>query len=77
MPRPSQDARLPTWAIQLFGLVIVAAMAIYGMATGSKEILLALIPFAAGCIGISVFERARREVEKALAPPEEEAKREP
>jgi hypothetical protein len=46
--------------------LLVAAMAIYGMATGSKEILLALIPVAIACIGLSVFDRVDREVRKAI-----------
>ncbi len=68
MRRPSHDASLPRWAIQVFGVSLVAAMAIYGMATGSKEILLALIPVAIACIGLSAFDRVTREVQKAMAP---------
>ena len=66
MRRPSHDASLPRWAIQVFGVLLVTAMAIYGMATGSKEILLALIPVAIACIGLSVFDRVDREVRKAI-----------
>ncbi len=71
MRRPSHDASLPRWAIQVFGVLLVAAMAIYGMATGSKEILLALIPVAIACIGLSVFDRVDREVRKAIGPDHE------
>lgn len=81
MRRPSQDARLPTWAIQLFGMLVVTAMAVYAIMTKSTEVALACITTAAACIGVSVFDRARREVEKAMTPalppavPEEERER--
>ena len=68
MRRPSQDARLPPWAIQLFGMLVVTAMAAYAIAAKSTEVALACITTAAACIGVSVFDRARREVEKAMTP---------
>ncbi len=72
MRRPSHDASLPRWLIQLFGLVLVAAMATYGMATNSKEVLFALVPVAIGCIGLSAFDRVTREVDKAMTPNHDE-----
>ncbi len=69
MRRPSQDARLPPWAIQLFGMLVVTAMAAFAIVTKSIEVALACITFAGGCVGISVFDRARREVEAAMSPP--------
>jgi len=52
-------------------MVVVTAMAAYAIAAKSTEVALACITFAGGCIGISVFDRARREVEEALTPPDE------
>lgn len=72
MRRPSQDASLPRWAIQLFGVLLLAAMAGYGMATGNQAILLALVPVAVVCLGLSNFGRVTREVQKALAPDEDD-----
>lgn len=72
MRRPAQDARLPPIVVQIFGLSIVTAMAVYAIVAKSTEVALACITFAGGCVGISVFDRARREVEKAMAPPEDE-----
>lgn len=72
MRRSSQDGHLPPWAIQIFGMVVVTAMAAYAILAKSTEIALACITFAGGCIGISVFDRARREVEKAMVPSDEE-----
>ena len=73
MRRPSHDASLPRWAIQLFGICLFIALMVYGMATGSNEILFALVPVGLGCLGLSVFERVDREVRKAIAPDEDGA----
>lgn len=61
----------------MFGLIMVTAMAVFAILTRSIEIALACITFAGGCVGISVFDRARREVEKALTPPSEDPKGDP
>lgn len=55
-------------------MVIVTAMATFAILAKSIEVALACITFAGGCVGISVFDRAKREVEKALEPHDDEAR---
>ncbi len=76
MRRPAQNERLPLIVVQIFGMVLVTAMAIYGVVTKSTEVVLACIAFAGGCVGISVHERARGEMRRAMEPPPEAETRE-
>lgn len=79
MRSPSKDGQLPPWAIQIFGMTIVAAMAAWAIIANSIAIGLACITFATGCVGVSAFgratrefERAKEEVERVLSPPTRE-----
>ncbi len=49
-------------------MVVVTAMAAFAIIAKSIEVAIACITFAGGCVGVSVFDRARREVEKAMTP---------
>lgn len=72
MRRPSQDARLPPIIVQVFGLLVATAMAVYAISEESTEVALACLTFAAGCVGFSLYDRAREEVERAMVPPRDD-----
>ncbi len=73
MPRPSQDARLPPWAIQVFGMVTVAvivAAAIFEK--GDSTVLLGALALAGTFVLLNgIYERLRQTAEAKLDPPED------
>ncbi len=75
MRRPSQDARLPPIVVQVFGMLIVVAIAVVAIREKDNGLLYALLGLAGGALGINAFsEKASHTVKEALKPgkPEEQ-----
>ncbi len=75
MRRSSSESSLPLVVIQVFGLLIVTAITVYGIAEKKTEILLAVLAFAGAAVGIGgYFEKVRHELVDAVTPPDDDTR---
>jgi hypothetical protein len=72
--RPSQDRFLPPWAIQVFGMLTVAAIVAAGiLEVGDPTVLLGALTLAGGFVLLNgIYERLRQTAERKLEAPDED-----